>query len=216
MRVILCEQGSAQWLAARAGKITASRMADVLGYLKKGAESQKRADYRVELMAARLTGLTENRYLSPEMKWGIEQEPFARSSYEIASQQFVDLAGFVLHPKMDFAGASPDGLIRKVGGVEFKCPKSTTHLEYIMAGTVPELYVPQMTWEMVCCEREWMDFVSFDPRMPDDLQLFTVRLFRDDVKIAEMEAEVEKFEAEIQRSMKQLYEEASDEQIEGN
>lgn len=205
MRVIECEQGSPQWLKAREGKITASRMADVLNYLKKGGESQKRADYRVELIAERLTGLAADYYVSPEMKWGTENEPFARSAYEITTGNFLDQVGFVLHPTLDYAGASPDGLYGRHGGAEFKCPKSTTHLEYMIAGSVPEAYIPQMNMEMLCCERDWIDFVSFDPRMPKDLQLFIVRHNRDDAKIAEIEAEILRFETEINDQTVRLY-----------
>jgi hypothetical protein len=204
VRVIDCEQGSDVWLKAREGRITASRLVDVLNYLKKGGESQKRADYRTELVAERLTGLAEDRYVSPEMKWGILQEPFARSAYEVETGNFLDLVGFVLHPTMDFSGASPDGLYGLRGGCEFKCPKSTTHIEYMLAGVVPEEYVPQMTWEMACCERDWIDFVSYDPRMPEDLQLFICRLMRDEAKIKEYEAEVLKFEGEINSQIARL------------
>jgi len=205
MRIIECEQGSPQWLKAREGKITASRMADVLNFLKRGGESQKRADYRVELIAERLTGLAADYYVSPEMKWGTEQEPFARSAYEIATGNFLDQVGFVLHPTLDYAGASPDGLYGKHGGAEFKAPKSTTHLEYMMAGAVPEAYIPQMNMEMLCCECDWIDFVSFDPRMPEDLQLFIVRHHRDEAKLKEMEAEIVRFEGEINEQIARLY-----------
>lgn len=204
MRVIKCEQGTPEWLSARCGLITASRMADVSSYLKKGGKSQKRVDYRIELMAERLTRRATEYFVSTEMKWGTENEPAARSAYEVENGVLLDRVGFALHPTMDFSGASPDGLSGKDGGAEFKCPKSTTHLEYMMAGVVPEAYIPQMMWEMVCCERQWMDFVSFDPRMPDDMQLFIVRLPRDEAKIAEMEAEVIKFEAEILEQMQKL------------
>lgn len=215
MRVVECIQGEDSWLHARRGIITASRLADVLNYNQptaaqkkeghaKGKESQKRADYRIELIAERLTGKSEERFVSYDMKWGTKYEPEARSAYEMAVDQFLDRVGFVLHPTMGFAGASPDGLSGKDGGAEFKCPKSTTHLEWMLAGVVPEEYIPQMMWEMACCERKWMDFVSFDPRMPEELQLFIIRLPRDDAKIAEMEAEVKKFEGEIVEQLTKL------------
>ena len=216
MRVIECEQGSAQWLKAREGKITASRMADVLNYNQptaaqkkdgqtKGKESQKRADYRTEIIAERLTGLAADYYVSNDMKWGTEWEASARSAYELATGNFLEQVGFVLHPTLDYAGASPDGLYRTKGGAEFKCPRSTTHLEYTIAGVVPELYIPQMNMEMLCCEREWIDFVSFDPRMPQDLQLFIIRHWRNEEAIKAMEAEVVQFETEINEQIERLY-----------
>lgn len=221
MREVKCEQGGDVWLKAREGRITASRVADLLSYKQpsaaqakaaghalvrdavaagiKGEESQARADYRVELIAERLTGLACDYYVSPEMKWGTEQEPFARSAYEILTGNFLDRVGFVLHPTLDCFGASPDGLWKGKGGAEFKCPKSTTHLRWMMAGVVPEEHIPQMDAEMLCCELEWLDFVSFDQRMIDEeLQLFICRLYRDEKRLAAIEAEVLKMEYEIQ------------------
>lgn len=219
MRVIQCEQGSDVWLKAREGKQTASRMADVLNYKMpsaaaakqaefalvrdavaagvKGDESEARANYRVELIAERLTGLACDFYVSPEMKWGTEQEPFARAAYEITTGNFLDQVGFVLHPTLDYLGASPDGIYGRHGGAEFKCPKSTTHLKWMMAGVVPEEHIPQMDAEMLCCEIDWIDFVSFDPRMIDEnLKLFICRLRRDEARLAIMEEEAMKFESE--------------------
>jgi putative phage-type endonuclease len=205
MRVINCEQGSPEWLHARCGLITASRMVDVLGRLKKGGESQKRADYRTELIAERLTGRATERYVSRPMQWGIDNEPLARAAYEVATGTLLNQFGFVLHPTLDYSGASPDGITADgKGGAEFKCPESTTHIEYILAGVAPEEYIPQMMWEMACCELEYVDFCSFDPRMPENLQLFTVRLWRDDDKIAQMTYEVEQFDGEIQAAIARL------------
>ena len=172
--------------------------------LKRGGEAASRRDYRAELIAERLTGKVENRYVSKEMRYGTEQEPFARTAYEIRTENIVDQVGFVFHPRLDFSGASPDGLVREDGGVEFKCPKTTTHLAYLAAGTVPKEYEDQMLWNMACAEREWWDFVSFDPRLPEKLRLFIVRMPRDEARIGEIEREVMRLNHEIHIVCEQL------------
>jgi len=198
-KLVDCDQGSAEWLQARCGRITASRLTDVMAYLKSGkGEMKARADYRMDLVAERLTGLTEPYYVSPEMKWGTKHELMARALYEVATGADVEQIGFAIHPSHDFAGASPDGLVDADGGLEIKCPKTTTHLAYMMAGVVPEDYIPQMMWNMVCCEREWWDFVSYDPRLEDaGMHLFCVRLAYDQKIIDGMAAEVRKFNDEV-------------------
>jgi putative phage-type endonuclease len=198
MRVIPCEQGTAQWLEVRRGRITASRIVDVLNQLKRGGEGADRRNYRIELISERLSGRSEPHYVSPEMDWGSEYEPFARSAYEIAQEVIVDTAGFILHPTFDFAGSSPDGLVGDDGLIEIKCPKTTTHTEWLMAGQVPEEHQEQMLWNMVCCERQWCDFISFDPRMPDGLKIFIVRMERDDARILDIEHEVQRFQDEVE------------------
>ena len=204
MRIFDCEQNSAEWIWARTGRITASRMGDLMATLKRGGEAASRRDYRAELIAERLTGKTEDRYLSKEMQFGIEQEPFARTAYEIRTENMVDQAGFVFHPRLDFSGASPDGLIGQDGGLELKCPKTTTHLAYMATGAVPEEYQHQMLWNMACAEREWWDFASFDPRLPEKLRLFIVRMPREEARIDEMEREVLKLNSEVHNICKQL------------
>ncbi len=204
MRFVDCEQNSAKWIWARTGRITASRICDLMATLKRGGEAASRRDYRAELIAERLTGKAENRYVSKEMRYGSEQEPFARTAYEIRTENIVDQVGFVFHPRLDFSGASPDGLIREDGGVELKCPKTTTHLAYMAAGIVPKEYEDQMLWNMACAEREWWDFVSFDPRLPEKLRLFIVRMPRNEERIAEIEREVTKLNHEMDTICEQL------------
>jgi putative phage-type endonuclease len=203
MREILCEQGTAQWLEARHGKITASRIKDVLDHIKTG-EGAKRRNYRIEQMAERLSGRSEDHYTSPEMMWGTEMEPYARAAYEVESGNMVDQVGFVLHPTFDFAGASPDGLIGQHGCFEAKCPKTTTHLKWMMAGIVPEEHQDQCLWVMRCAGREWCDFVSYDPRLPKGLKLFTQRLMRDEERIQKIEAAVIAFNDEIEAALAPL------------
>jgi putative phage-type endonuclease len=204
VRFVDCEQNSAKWILARTGRITASRICDVMATLKRGGEAASRRDYRAELIAERLTGQVENRYVSKEMRYGSEQEPFARTAYEIRTANMVDQVGFVFHPRLDFSGASPDGLIHEDGGLELKCPKTTTHLAYVAAGTVPKEYEDQMLWNMACTEREWWDFVSFDPRLPEKLRLFIVRMPRDEARMGEIEREAMRLNHEIDAICEQL------------
>jgi putative phage-type endonuclease len=204
VRFVDCEQNSAKWIWARTGRITASRICDLMATLKRGGEAASRRDYRAELIAECLTGNAENRYVSKEMRYGREQEPFARTAYEIKTGNIVDQVGFVFHPRLAFSGASPDGLIREDGGLELKCPKTTTHLAYMAAGTVPKEYESQMLWNMACAEREWWDFASFDARLPEKLRLFIVRMPRDEVRIGEIEREVMALKDEIDTICEQL------------
>jgi putative phage-type endonuclease len=206
MRVIECEQGSGEWLHARCGLITASRMGDVLAYTKKGEPTQKRIDYGIELVSERLTGMAVDKYVSFAMKEGTRLEPDARTEYELAADVMLDRVGFVLHPTLDFSGASPDGLIDRDGGVEIKCPTRTTHVEYLMAGVVPPEYEPQMVWNMVCCEREWLDFISYCPDFPDPLNRLIVRLHRDEKRVEQITSEVVKFHNEAEAVVLRLRE----------
>jgi putative phage-type endonuclease len=205
MRVINCgEQGSGEWLAARCGLITASRLNDVMGYTKKGDETQKRADYRIELVSERLSGLATEKYVTFVMKEGTRLEPEARTEYELATDVMCDEVGFVLHPAMDFSGASPDGLVGQEGGLEIKCPTRTTHIEWLLAGVVPPEHEPQMVWNMVCCEREWWDFISYCPDFPAPFNRFIARLYRDEARIDVLDREVRKFNAEIEATIERL------------
>lgn len=203
-RIVEVEQGSPEWKAARAGKVTASRIPDVMAKIKSGGEAAARRDYRVQIATELLTGEpAEDGFQSKDMLWGIQQEPFAREAYEAQTGLRVDVVGFVLHPTIARAGCSPDGLVgwdgmgAPAGLVQFKCPKSGTHLGYIIADVVPTDYVPQMTWEMENTGAPWCDFVSFDPRMPEHLRLFVKRLTLDQVKAAEITREVKAFLGEV-------------------
>lgn len=190
MKIIDFPQGSMEWLQSRAGKVTASRIADVMAKIKTG-EAATRKDYRAQIVAEILTGMPQgDTFINAEMQFGTDNEPFARAAYEVAQGVMVDQVGLVVHHAIDRAAASPDGLVGDKGMLEIKCPKVATHLTYLLDGVVPSKYQPQMLWQMACCEREWVDFVSFRPDLPEDLQLFTVRFERDDKRIKEMEAEV--------------------------
>jgi hypothetical protein len=191
------EQGSAEWLQLRTGRVTGSRMADVMLYLvRKNGEAAKRQAYKSELVSEILTGRAVEHFVTREMQWGLDNEIFARNAYEIEVAG-IDPAGFAVHPTITRFGASPDGLIGADGLIEFKCPNTATHINYVIQDVVPAEYHWQMLAEMACSERQWCDFVSYDPRLPKKLQLFVRRLERDNARIAQMEAEVLKFLAEV-------------------
>lgn len=201
-------QGSAEWIAARAGCLTASAIADMLAKTKTG-ESASRANLRARLVAERLTGIPQDGFSNAAMQWGNEQEPFARAAYEIHSGNLVDQTGLVMHPNIPYAGASPDGLIDECGLVEIKCPNTATHIEYLLSSTPPKKYQPQMMWQMECTGRQWCDFVSFDPRMPEHLQLFVVRFERDEERLDDLRKEAIAFLAEVDALILQLTKKAA-------
>ena len=201
-------QGSAEWLAARAGCLTASAIADMLAKTKTG-EAASRANLRARLVAERLTGIPQDGFSNAAMQWGNEQEPFARAAYEIHSGNLVDQTGLVMHPSIPYAGASPDGLIDDCGLVEIKCPNTATHIDTLLIETVPAKYITQMQVQMACTGRVWCDFVSFDPRMPSHLQLFVVRFDRDEGRLNDVRAEAVKFLAEVDSMINQLTKKAA-------
>jgi hypothetical protein len=200
------EQSSPEWNSIRCGIITSSRLADVLDYLKKGGEGAGRRNYRWELIAQRLTGQPRDNGASfaARVKWGVENEPFARGAYELHAGVMVDRVGFITHPDMDFTGGSPDALVGADGVYEAKCPDSITHVQWIKAGVVPEDHIPQCLWNIECAEREWCDFMSYDPRMPEHLRKFIVRQYRDEVKLAEYRSEVARLNDEINEAINSL------------
>lgn len=199
------KQQTTEWFNARCGRVTASRIADVMEFLKKGGEGAKRRSYRAEIVAEILTGQAiMDRYLSPEMMHGNDFEEVARATYEVSTGLEVDLEGFVIHPTIERAGASPDGLIGDEGMLELKCPKTETHLKYLRAKEVPEDYQPQMYFQMACTGRQWVEFASYDPRLPEPLQLFVCRLHRDPMRIAEIEDAVLLFLSEVDAEIAEL------------
>lgn len=192
------EQRSPEWIKARCGCVTGSRVCDVMAKLKrKEGESAARYGYKMELAAETLTGRAMDHYCSPDMERGTELEPMARSEYEIQRGILCDQVGFVLHDGIDRFGSSPDGLIGDDGLIEIKAPRIMTHLEYIMQGVPPEEYLWQMMAAMSCTGRQWCDFVSYCPDLPEDLQLFVKRVPRDDKLISAMELEVVQFLKEV-------------------
>jgi putative phage-type endonuclease len=187
-------QGTPEWFAIRASKVTASRVADVIAKTKTGY-SASRKNYMDELVKERF-GVMPEPFTNAAMQWGTEQEPFARMEYEARTGNLVLEVGFVHHPTIDMAGASPDGMIGD-GLLEIKCPNTSTHFDYLLADEVPAKYIPQMAWQMACCGAKWVDFVSYDSRAPEGLQYFQKRYERDDKYIAMLEDEVIKFLDEV-------------------
>ncbi len=196
-------QGSDEWKALRLGKVTASRVSDVIGKTKSGYGAG-RANYAAQLIAERLTGTTAEAYTNAAMQHGTETEPEARRAYEFYSDVTVQEIAFVAHPKIDQAGCSPDGLVDADGLVEIKCPNTATHLETLLGQAVPSKYEAQMQFQMACTGRQWCDFVSYDPRMPENMRLFIKRVPRDDARIKELETEIASFLLEMAVKLSQL------------
>ena len=197
------EQRTEEWFIARAGKVTASRVADVIAKTKSGY-STSRSNYMAELICERLTGKQGDFFQSTAMAWGTNTEPAARSAYSAASGVLVTEIGFVSHALIDMSGASPDGLVDDDGLVEIKCPNTATHIDTILSQEAPARYIPQMQWQMACTGRAWCDFVSFDPRMPEDMQLFIARVPRNPVMIDLLEREVRSFLSELDQKIHDL------------
>jgi len=200
-------QGSTEWFYQRLGKVTASRVADVIAKTKTGY-STSRDNYMAQLVVERLTFTKQESYTNAAMQWGTDQEPFARAAYEAAQGVMVEEVGFVRHPTIEWAGASPDGLVGGDGEglVEIKCPNTLTMIETLLSQKVPGKYITQMQFQLACTRRKWCDFVMFDPRMPEKAQLFVKRVDRDDEYIAEIETEIVKFLAEVKSQVQQLNE----------
>jgi putative phage-type endonuclease len=198
-------QGSPEWLQQRLGKATASRIADIVAKTKKRPPAS-RANYLAQLVAERLTNQPTEGFKSPAMQHGTETEPLARMAYEMATGELVTEVPMIDHPTIPMSGASPDGLVGKDGLVEIKCPNTATHIETLIADKVPTKYIPQIQWQIACTGRAWCDFVSYDPRMPEDMQLFVKRVERDDALIAELEGEVTQFLEEVTATVLKLIE----------
>lgn len=196
-------QGSPEWFDIRRGKVTASRVADVIAKTRNGWGAS-RANYMAQLIAERLTGTTAESFSNAAMQWGTDTEPQARAAYEFIQDVDVLEIGFVDHPDIKMLGASPDGLVSDGGLVEIKCPATKTHIDTLLASSIPQKYITQMQVQMACTGRKWCDFVSFDPRMPDRMNLFVERVERDHELIEEMETCLREFLAEIDDKVSRL------------
>lgn len=196
----MIEQGSQEWLQMRLGKLTASRMSDVLAAKTTAA----RRNYMAQLVAERLTGSIAESFSSGPMAWGTEHEPLARAEYEILTDSTVDQVSFVDHPTIEWCGASPDGIVSSVGLVEIKCPNTATHIDYLLGKKPPTKYLPQMALQLSCTGMKWCDFVSYDPRMPEKHRLFVVRYKPDVAYLAKVEEEAKLFLAEVDAMVEQL------------
>jgi putative phage-type endonuclease len=190
------EQRSPEWYAARLGKLTASRIAEALATTKSGWGAS-RANVRADLVCERLTGAPTDTYTNSAMQWGIDHEPAARAAYEFYRDCDVELVAFVDHPRIAMSGCSPDGYVGTEGLVEFKCPSTATHIETLLGESVQDKYRKQVLWQMACTGRKWADLVSFDPRMPAEMQLHVIRIDRDEKAIAKLEEDAELFLREV-------------------
>jgi hypothetical protein len=199
---MLAEQRSADWFAARLGCATASSFKNVLAKLKNGKPAQARESYLIEIVTERLTGQPVPHFTTAAMQWGIDNEPAARIEYEFRTERVVEETGFIRHPSI-LAGASPDGLVEADGGIEIKCPSSTTHVDTLIHG-MPDEHMAQLQGAMWITGRAWWDFVSYDPRMPKDLQIYIQRIERNDIFIAGLDSEVRSFLAEVDSTVDQL------------
>lgn len=189
------EQRSPEWFAARMGKVTASKIGDLMARTKSGPAAS-RSNYAAQLMQERF-GCQVESYTNAAMQWGTETEPRARAAYEFLTGQSVEETGFVDHPQIAMSGASPDGLVGDTGLIEIKCPQTATHFAALEGANIDRKYLLQMQWQMACTGRQWCDFASYDPRVPMEMQLHVQRVHRDDDLIAEIEGEVTAFLAEI-------------------
>ncbi len=204
----MIDQRTDEWHAARLGKVTASKIADVMASGRAGAPSVTRANYLAQLLCERLTGRPTDGYTSHEMQHGIDSEPLAINAYEMHADVIVTPIGFVDHPSIAMSGASPDGLVGDDGLIEVKCPNSATHLATLKGADIDGKYMKQMQWQMACTGRKWCDFVSFDPRMPDHMQLYVRRVERDLEMIAAINSAVTTFLVELEADCQRFAKEA--------
>lgn len=184
------EQGSADWLALRAGRVTASNFGKVLA----GGQGKTRRAYMLQLVAERLTGEPAETYTNAAMEWGTQTEPLARALYEWETDRLVEEVTITLEG--DYIAASPDGLVGE-GGLEIKCPNTSTHLDYLLRGELPAQYRPQVQGCMWVHRAPWWDFMSFDPRLPPASQAFILRVERDEEYIESLAGSVRAFVREM-------------------
>lgn len=196
-------QGSPEWHAQRLGRVTASRVADVVAKTKSGWGAS-RANYAAQLVAERLTREPTESYTNAAMQWGLDHEADAKAAYEFHRDCEVTPCGFIEHPNLNQCGASPDGLIASDGVLEIKCPNTANHIETLKGRAVPSKYVLQVQWQLACTGRQWADFVSFDPRMPESMRLFVRRVPRDDRLITELSGEIIAFLVEVNDTVDEL------------
>jgi putative phage-type endonuclease len=207
----MINQGTEEWFQQRLGKVTASRISDVIAKTKTGV-STSRQNYLIQLVSERLTGKKTDSFTNKAMEDGVEREPIARKLYESKTNSIVTEVGFFDHPVIKSSGASPDGAVnaeeegKYAGLVEIKCPIETTHTNTLMNKLVPSKYIPQMQWQLACTGAKWVDFVSYNPNFPDTMQIFVARVERDNAYISELESEVLKFLDEVDQAILKLKE----------
>lgn len=196
-------QGSAEWKLARAGSLGGSSLHEAVARTKSGWGAS-RANLMSRLLVERLTGAPQDTYTNAAMQWGSETEPQARSAYQFEAGVLVKQVGLIKHPTIAGTHSSPDGLIADRGVLEVKCPATTTHLDRLLGDPIPSKYVIQMQWAMACSGRDWCDYVSFDPRVPENMRIHMERVHRDDKHIAELEGQVRQFLDELRIKLVEL------------
>lgn len=209
----MIEQGTPEWFAQRCGRVTASRVADVIAKTKSGW-SASRANYMAQLVAERLTGVVAEGFTNAAMQHGVDTEAEARANYEFFTNLSVEEAPFVPHPSIADTGASPDGYVAADGLVEIKCPNTATHIETLLGGSLAGKYVTQIQWQLACTGRAWADFVSYDPRLPASMSIFIKRVPRDDAMITALEADVVDFLNELRLTVHRLRSKYEPEKVE--
>lgn len=193
-------QGSEEWQLDRIGKATASRFNDILAFTRNGFGAARK-NYAAELVAEILTGVRSDNYKSKSMEWGTETEPVARLQYQLVTGNEVEETGFWSHDTLP-AGASPDGLVNHDGILEIKCPNTATHIETLTTQQIPKQYIPQVQGQLWITEKLWCDFVSYDPRLPENAQLVVIRVSRDEQYILELQEKVEEFMLDVQKQVR--------------
>lgn len=211
------DQRTDAWYAARCGSLGASAIADALSKLKDGkTPASTSVNLRAKLVVERLTGVQEDGFKSAAMQFGIDNEDAARIAYEAHTGEFVTQVGLYRHPTIEGTHASPDGLVGDDGLVEIKCPNSATHIATLKSEKIATQYLYQMQWQMACTDRQWCDFVSYDPRLPEPLRLFVKRVYRDSEKLAELEEGVTQFLKGVESDVELLQEMASSAAAQGS
>lgn len=201
---VIISPDSAAWTTARIGHLTASRMRDVLDFTKQGKPGAKRNKYQLDLVAERLANVATNHYVTDDMQWGLEHEDDAKAVYAEVTGRHVLPSGFMIHPSIEFCGATPDGFVGDDGLIEIKCPRTTTHVAWMLAGVVPDDHVPQMALQLAVSGRKWCDFVSFDPRCPPRQRLYLRRFEPTAEQIESIEEAARAFLAEVDAMFEQL------------
>jgi len=196
-------QRTDDWYQSRLGRVTASRVADVVAKTRSGWGAS-RATYMGQLISERLTGRQMSSYINQAMQWGIDTEEDAVTAYELFTDNETEPVGFVSHPTIEMSGASPDRIIGSKGLLEVKCPETKTHIDALLGSSIDGKYIKQVQWQLACTGRNWCDWASFDPRMPGNMQLYVERIDRDDKMIAELEREIRVFLSELDTKLDAL------------
>lgn len=201
------KQRTPEWFQERRGKVTASNIYNVIGMLKNGERTSLYQKYKAKLIAETLTEYVQEEMCSAVMQWGLDHEDEARNAYEIMTSHNVTQCGFIVHPNIPLAGASPDGLVGEDGLIEIKCPTSETHVSFALTKEIKKEYIAQMQFQMACTGRKWCDFVSYDPRFTGKAQNVAIiihRVERDDKMIDSIETNVRQFIAEMQADIQRI------------